>query len=489
MVTYTQPIYIKHKADREQAADRTMPVGVITADITLDMLQQVVNERGAGERSFEGSGFAYIFTHQGNIITHSRPERVMSNIGDGGGSVNQYRENREIIVDMLAGGSDTRNIPCRSAAQGDRCWLSYQPITGVDWSVAVIIPMEELTADVVDYQRMTLIITLVGLLVLAVIVVLISRRLSVPLLSLAHSSRALAAGDLDTAIDDYHLQDEVGTLARQFQSMQGSLKQYIADLEQATNLRQRLEGELGAAHDIQMQMLPDRGCSDIDSEHWQLQARMEPAKSVGGDLYHYQSLSTSRLFFALGDVSDKGVAAALFMAKTQTLLRQLCGALNCGGAPLTELLAALMTELNVQLCQDNDSCMFVTLICGVLDIHSGELTLISAGHHGPVLLTDRYSLLEVEAGPALGFYEDAEFEAMVTELPPAASLLLSSDGVEEAADPNYQLFGEQRLEQVLSRGLGQPQPGYLGLLLAAIEKFRSGAEPNDDMTVMLLTRR
>ncbi len=286
-------------------------------------------------------------------------------------------------------------------------------------------------------------ITAVGLVVLILVVMYLSRRLTIPLLALAESSRALGRGELDTPIDDFNLTDEVGVLAQQFRLMQSSLKKYIDQLQDETAHRERLEGELGAAHDIQMQMLPGRGESHKKANGWQLSAQLQPARSVGGDLYHYQLLAPGRLFFAIGDVSDKGVPAALFMAKTQTLLRQLCQS--------SESLSDLLTTVNLELCHDNDSCMFVTMFCGVLNIDTGELWVASAGHAAPLILSETVEAMSIPIGPALGFYPDAIFESAALSLAMDSLLVLTTDGVDEATNSQGEFFGGDGLKQLLAK--------------------------------------
>jgi sigma-B regulation protein RsbU (phosphoserine phosphatase) len=346
--------------------------------------------------------------------------------------------------------------------------------------MAIIVPLAELNKTLLQYRNNSLLITFAGLLLLATIVIFISRRITVPLLSLTKSIQAIARGELDSQITEFKLNDEVGTLARQFKRMQGSLKDYIEKLNQETTQRERLQGELSAAHDIQMQMLPDYGKSNISNKHWELRALLEPAKSVGGDFYHYQLLDDKKLFFAIGDVSDKGVAAALFMVKTQTMLRQLCVS--------TPELNDLLVLINQQLCQDNDNCMFVTLLCGVLDTHHGELSLASAGHSPPLLMTTSCQLIAMETGPALGFVDDAQFSVTTSNIPINSTLILTTDGIDEAANVADEHYGEERLQQLINTADHIDNNELLAHIFNDVIRFRADAEPSDDLTIMTITR-
>jgi sigma-B regulation protein RsbU (phosphoserine phosphatase) len=473
MVTFSVPIY-------SNQANLIKLLGVVTADISLTRLGKVVSNLGVGE-----NGYAYIVSGQGNIITHSLAERLMTNVSDISVPAENKQKMQRLFQGMLAGQEDTLLMPCRANRGGleadiSMCWISYQPIRSTGWSMAIIVPLAELNKTLLQYRNNSLLITLAGLLLLATIVIFISRRITVPLLSLTKSIQAISGGELDSQITEFKLNDEVGALARQFKRMQDSLKDYIEKLNQETTQRERLQGELSAAHDIQMQMLPDYGKSNISNKHWELRALLEPAKSVGGDFYHYQLLDDKKLFFAIGDVSDKGVAAALFMVKTQTMLRQLCVS--------TPELNDLLVLINQQLCQDNDNCMFVTLLCGVLDTHNGELSLASAGHSPPLLMTTSCQLIAMETGPALGFFDDAQFSVTTSDIPINSTLILTTDGIDEAANGADEHYGEERLQQLINTADHIDNNELLAHIFNDVIRFRADAEPSDDLTIMTITR-
>ena len=478
MVTYSAPIYL-------QVEQQQKLIGVVTADIALDYINHIVSDLAIGQ-----SGFAYIVTNKGNIITHSNPDMIMTSLNP---QTNQQSSTHaNLFQNILDGKSDTLQVPCRDIKNGQYCWMSYQPIAGTHWSIAIVVPMQELVVSLEQYQTNALIITFAGLSLLAIVIIMLSRKLTQPLLALSQSTQSLAEGNFDTEISDFKLQDEVGTLARQFQSMQRSLKEYIQRLNLETAQRERIEGELSAAHNIQMQMLPNQGHSNIQGAGWQLSATLEPAKSVGGDLYHYQLLGDGKLFFAIGDVSDKGVAAAIFMAKTQTLLRQYCSS--------TPTPTELLTIINTELCQDNESCMFVTMICGIFDSRNGELLLASAGHNAPLLAdntplatdtlsaTNNSHFLTLNTGPALGFYEDASFAVSQYTLNKGCALVLTTDGVDEANNLKLEEYGEARLQQCITSTHNSNSQITLENLLKDVLDFRGEAEQSDDLTIMILHR-
>jgi sigma-B regulation protein RsbU (phosphoserine phosphatase) len=258
-------------------------------------------------------------------------------------------------------------------------------------------------------------------------------------------------------------------------------RQHQRDLEVATEkLRAAHENEMRIAHDIQMAMLP-KGAGGCDAfEGCEIAAVLEPARSVGGDLYNYFVSAPGTLCFAVGDVSDKGVPAALFMVKTNTLLRSVAG--ESDGPD------RILEKVNRELCRDNEACMFVTLLVGVMNLETGELALANAGHNAPVLRSadGTCRFVEFDHGPALGFDEAATFPVWRSSLGLDQTLLLYTDGVTEAFDANEEMFSDERLLAVVP-SLGVGASGATRSLLRAVQEFAGGTGQSDDITVVALT--
>jgi serine phosphatase RsbU (regulator of sigma subunit) len=263
--------------------------------------------------------------------------------------------------------------------------------------------------------------------------------------------------------------------------LETEVKRRTDELLQSTLARQQLESDLKVALRLQRSMLPR---PKFACPNWQGEAYLKPAKTIGGDLYEYISVALDgrpHLLFAVGDVSDKGVAAALFMVRVLTLLRWL--------APHHRDPSQLMQELNQALCRDNDACMFVTLAVALLDLGSGQVLYASGGHEPPVLLLpDRPpQLLELEGGPALGLTDPAQFPVHSLRLEPGQGLVLLSDGVAEANNPTQQEFGYERLLAACAQvPPDAPAAAVVAGCLQAVEAFTAGAEPNDDLTILVL---
>lgn len=264
-------------------------------------------------------------------------------------------------------------------------------------------------------------------------------------------------------------------LRDQNQFLESEVQRRTEELLATRLAHQVVERDLKLALRLQRSMLPP---ARFQLAGWEVNAYLEPARSIGGDLYDYLRLGPNRLLFAVGDVSDKGVASALFMVRVLTLLRWLAS--NCQDP------AQMLKELNDALCKDNDACMFVTLGVGVVQLDTGELVYAHGGHEAPVLISPggRARLLELACGPALGLMEDGDYPLHHLVLEAGQQLMLVSDGVNEANNPAQEQFGEQRLLEVCSSG----RSGLMEECKQAVARFADGAEPNDDVTILLLSR-
>jgi len=241
-----------------------------------------------------------------------------------------------------------------------------------------------------------------------------------------------------------------------------------------------LQKELSIAHDIQISMLPPG--DQLLQEHPEVSAYaiMEPAKNIGGDFYDAFAVSPDRLFIAIGDVSGKGVPAALFMARAITQMRM--------EAVRRRSVTAVMEAVNRALCAGNDAGMFVTLFCGVLDVDTGTLAYANAGHNPPVLIGEngRREFLNVKKGLVAGIMENSRYPAGTLQLRPGQMLLLYTDGVTEAMDSEDNDYSEERLMEAAGRtGTDDPRD-LINTIRAGISEFVQNAPQADDITMFAI---
>ena len=271
----------------------------------------------------------------------------------------------------------------------------------------------------------------------------LAKRISRPVEHLAESTTRLARGQYDWPVPHTGRSDEVGRMARTLEHARTSIQQQLLEIGEMGAARQKLQSELSIARDIQYAMLSPPRLIERGRARLQAHALLEPAKEVGGDFYSFiergDSGGDGELWFAIGDVSDKGVPAALFMARAVTVLEV---AAHASASP-----DRVLAEASRRLVEGNDTCMFATVLCGHVDVRSGRCTLASAGHDPPLLLhaDGRVEMLAVAAGPPLGFEVSEKFPFWHGTLEPGASLLAYTDGVTEAFDPADEAYGSERL--------------------------------------------
>ena len=365
--------------------------------------------------------------------------------------------------------------------------MYYAPVPSTGWSLAVIFPEDELFADLHQLARNVVLIGLAGFIVLVVVITFIARSITGPVRELAITTEEIAQGNLDIELPQPSSNDEIAALTHSFGEMRVALKAYIANLAETTAARERIESELKIARAIQMSFLPKRFPAFPREAAFEIFAALEPAKEIGGDFYDFFLLKDGRLLFTIGDVSGKGIPAALFMAVTKTLIKGIAG----NELDLDLDLAEVFRRVNVELCLDNDAVMFTTAFCGILDLTSGELRHTNAGHLPPLLVRPGKAgeWLRIPPGTALGVDEKARYETATTMLQPGDALILYTDGVTEAMDAEERLYSAERLlATVGAREIGSAEEWVRGIF-DSVESYASGAPQSDDVTVLAVVLR
>ncbi len=469
MVTFSAPIHLP-------TPNGPVFAGVVTCDIDLSWLDGVLAGLPLGRQ-----GYGLLMTHNGTYISHPLAELVLN---ESVFSIAEARDDpglRQIGQRMVSG--EQGLIPWVSWRGGLETWLAWQPLKTVNWTMGTVISKEELEAEILRFSRNEALLGGAGLLILVIAVWLVASSITRPVTALGEAARTLAGGDLEAPLPPPRGRDEVAQLTRAFHSMRDSLKRYIADLAETTAARERMKAELTVAHNIQMDLVPKTFPPFPERADLDIFAFMEPAREVGGDFYDFFFLDEERLVVAIADVSGKGVPAALFMAVTRSFLR---AEFKVEADP-----GRVLTRVNQELAEANDSCMFVTLFCAVFHTVSGRVEYANAGHNPPLL---RRASGEVEwisqpAGPVAGPLTDLRYVTGQCRLAAGDALLLYTDGVTEAMDPADCLYGTRRLsDQVLAGGTALDGRATLAWLLADLSQHAAGAEQSDDITLLILRR-
>ena len=252
------------------------------------------------------------------------------------------------------------------------------------------------------------------------------------------------------------------------------LQQAYDQLEAATTAKERMESELRIARKIQMSMVP----SEVpDIEGLDIYASMNPAKEVGGDLYNYMQVG-DKLYFCIGDVSGKGVPASLFMAMATRGFRTLAA---MGRTP-----AEIATRMNIELTENNEEGMFVTMFICCLDLKTGRLEYCNAGHNPPLVgnADGQPAFLDVLPNAPIGLWPSLEYEGEESESFRGRLMLLYTDGLNEAENRQQEQYGEERIVAFLAEHAFQDNRQLIETMREDVEAFRDGAEPNDDLSML-----
>ncbi len=272
--------------------------------------------------------------------------------------------------------------------------------------------------------------------------------------------------------------DEIGSLADRFSGMITELNDYMINLEKVTAEKQRIGAELNVATKIQADMLPRIFPQYPYTAEYELYATMSPAKEVGGDFYDFFQVDDTHLAMVMADVSGKGVPAALFMVIAKTLIQN---RVRMGGEPGEDI-----RDVNDQLCVGNESNLFVTVWLAVLNLKTGQVLEINAGHEHPAIRRKdgQYELHRTKHSPALAIMEGMFFRQTEFWLEPGDSVFVYTDGVTEATNASNELFGEERLLEALNANAEKAPDALLPAVREAIDAFVQDAPQFDDITMM-----
>ena len=464
MTTYSVPFY--KKIGEEKTFE-----GVACVDVSLAWLQKIVSAVRIGN-----TGFGFLLSKNGTFVTHPNSKYIMKESIFSVAKKLDSKELSQLGLRMIRGKSGF--ISFSGPFVKEPCWIAYAPLRANGWPLALIFPKKELLEDVKTLNRKILFISLLGFFFLMLVISLIAKGITRPLRSLAMVANRIAEGDWDAPLPAVRHEDEVGKLTHAFERMKTSLKQYFNDLKETTAAKERIESELRIARDIQMGLVPKIFPPFPDREEFDIYAILEPAREVGGDFYDFYFIDREHLCFVVGDVSGKGVPASLFMAVTKTLIK----------SDVHESIdpAAIITRVNQDLVQDNPSMMFVTIFLGILNVSTGRLVFCNGGHNPPYLVSPGAapSQLPSTHGMALGVVEDFVYSSKELTLRPHENLVVYTDGVTEAMNTDDTLYGEHRLESILSKISAATAKETIEAVLTDVKAFTSGASQSDDITLL-----
>ena len=454
----------------------------IGASIELHWLTNVIATMNVGN-----NGYIFLITSNGTMVSHPWRETIMKEtiftISEADGNPEVWELGRR----MVEGKKGLFKFYDRKRDRHLLVW--HQPIEGMGWSLGIVFPEKEILAGVNRLSRTQLLLGLAGMAGMLAVSLFIASRISRPIRSLKDATLLLASGRLDAPLPPISGNDEVALLTESFTSMRDSLIVHIEELRTTTAARERIESELDIARSIQMSLVPRTFPPFPKDDRIDLFATLEPAREVGGDFYDFFMTDANHLLLIVGDVSGKGVPAALFMAVTRSFMKAYSQMNGCAAEPegATNGPAALLSAVNDRIIEGNDACMFVTLFCVSVDLRDGGFRYACGGHPAPWKISGGAVVaLPRVKGPLVGAIGGVSFEEGAGALQPGDTLFLFTDGVTEALNQREELLGDERVRD----WLGETTSGNPGSevvierMRGRIGTFVDGADQSDDITML-----
>ena len=464
-------------------------IGVFGADVSLDwlhtqLLQLDVKSNRESTVSMSESyknhknlwSYCFIVGRDGTYIAHPEKHRILRD-----NFFETMRQMPDSAAHKLANDMDTgKRDHVKTVIDGVTSYVFYTTLEHTGWSMAIVVPRLNLLVPALAFSMVLLFIISLGLLAVYAICRITIRRSTLPLKFLAKSADDVAKGNFNAPLPSLRHDDEIRLLRDSFGNMQQSLSRYIEELKTTTAQKTAIESELAIARNIQLSMLPTdfTDCSDIHVE-----AMLTPAKAVGGDFYDY-FIHEKTFYFCVGDVSGKGVPAALLMAMARSAFRLLA---ESESEPVR-----IVGRMNDQMLRDSDSSFFITLFVGMLDLDTGLLRYCNAGHKAPFVLSGELgseqtavSVMPVKRNLPIAAMPDWEFTAQETVLSPGDVLFLYTDGLDEAEDALHQMYGKQRIKEQLQTMPRHPAT-VVERMKQAVSNFVGDSEQSDDQTMLAL---
>ncbi len=473
MVTYSVPLHDKNNNI----------YAVLCADIDLQWVNTIVEEAKPYEYSH-----VIVMSRDSQYVCHPDKEWVLSK-----NVVEHARKQRDknflsLVDHMLRRerGNDTLEMMDRydndTSTKEDlnNFIVYYAPIENVIWSVCFLIPEEDILEGANNLRTSLMVFIALLLAGISILIYFIIHRQLRPLEVLSDDAKDIAKGRFNTPLPEIKTDDEIRHLRDSFAEMQSSLTHYIDELKTTTAKKASMESELNIASGIQMSMLPKVFPPYPDRKELDIFGALTPAKGVGGDLYDFY-IRDEKLFICIGDVSGKGIPASLVMATTRTLFRTISN---------NESKPKLITEsINHTIAENNDTNMFVTLFVGVLDLKTGNMEYTNAGHNAPIIITDDDSkMLTVDPNLPIGVITEFEYNTQQISLTNKSTIFLYTDGLTEAENTKHELFGNERIEEVISKIGKDLNPKLLiETMTDSIHEFVGEAEQSDDLTMLAIT--
>ncbi len=485
-VVFGMPVYVDGKL-----------VAVLEGSTKLDSLQQLTSEIIFGE-----TGFSILVSGDGQLVYSPRKsgDLAMDDMLSTDIRATENKPLRDLVLKALSMETGFTTVTIDS----ELFYVAYAPLETLGWTQMMFVSASELAnpseklleeMDVVTAENLSsfsgkykkfLIITAVAVVLLvlnaAFMALFFSKKIVNPLLAMTQGVKGIEGDDMTFELkDEYKNVDEIETLATSFNKLTFKLRDYIDEVTKISAEKERIDTEMATANQIQDSMLPRIFPAFPDRPEFSLYADMKPAKEVGGDLYDYYFIDDDHLAIVIGDVSGKGISAALFMVMTKHIIQSQV-MLKDGNV------IEALDGVNTLLMEENAAGMFVTVWLGVLNVKTGHMEYVNAGHEYPIIYRngERFELYKDNHGAPVACTKKIKLKPNSLDLDPGDILYLYTDGITEATNADLEMFGQDRVIEALNENVELEVHELDKAVRTAVDKFVGDAEQFDDMTTLCI---
>lgn len=423
--------------------------------------------KGVGAIRVGQTGRAFVVDSQGTVIAHPDP-KITAQLKD----LSEYAPVQAVLK---------RQKGSLSFTDEGKAFLAHTVPLKNGWGVVIQQEEGEVLREAIVFGQIATALGAIAVLGVGALTWMLISRMIRPIAKLTDGAQALANGNLDHRVE-IDRQDELGTLARSFNTMAAQLKELIEVQVKSAMARSEIE----KGRQIQKDFLPD---TLPELEGWDIATDFEPARQVAGDFYDVFHLGKDKVCFVVADVCDKGVGSALFMALFRSLIRAISKAQIEYSDEITALKNAVEFTNNYIATYHSRTNMFATMFCGLLDPATGTLHYINGGHESPIIVSAKGEKRFLKStGPAVGMLAGMNFKVGQTELNPGDTLFAYTDGVPEAKSPASEFFTEKNIMTIMDRPIGTAK-SLLETFEARLKEHISTADQFDDITMLAVKRK
>ena len=461
IVIYTAPIFRTGEAEQKDF------VGVLCVGISIANLKDAI-----ASIPISSSGYAVVLSADNTIIAHPKNELTFkSNFA----SISRSASHKRLVEFENAVDQMKHGLFLGSSVDGEDAAIYFTAMESINWKFLIVWPAKTFMEEQRSVGHMFAFISLCGYIILFIIVLLMIRRISLPLRAIAAAADKIGHGEFSAEIPVVSGDDEISQLATAFEDMRHSLCNYF-ETEKSLD---RVKRDLDFSRGLQLGLLPkDESEENTADNRHALAPLLLPAEDIGGDFYDFFKLDDDRLAIVIADVSGKGVPATLLMMVSRIVIRTLAAHLNS--------VSDIFNETNYELARRNKDNLFVSMWMGILNLKTGHVDYVSAGHRPPIIHHKDCSVEFIKCKPnlAMAVMEETKYTQESLTLAPGDTLFLYTDGIIEAENMDGEPFGKFELLKVLSECCENEPTEICKFVNEHLDRYVGHARQMDDIAML-----